>query len=607
MNPSGRWFLDDSAGEVRLKTDDGNVLTPSAIDIWAAEFDLEQSIEGVLVDAPSTVLQNIDFAPESPNIRIVLIGDNDQRIVAALQIEDSDQYVHHLPAKDQLLHEGRWYCLDSDEMSAIQRVLVESAISLGVGLSSGQVLNLAWKKEIEIKGEFDNSMHTTPDASVGTPLIEATLYDYQVIGVNKIIDLYNQGIGALLADEMGLGKTLQVIACIAHARANGQALVVCPASTLANWKREIGKFAPTLSVHIHQGPERAGAAKYLKGVDVVLTSYETMNQDIYVLRGVEWSIVAFDEAQYLKNPGAARTKSAKLLVSKGKIAVTGTPIENSLRDLWSITELLAPGLLPELDKFLENYPDEDWAAHVAGKNIAPITIRRSVRDVETSLPERVDTFVPVLMGREHTTAYQEILDSDRSSFAKITTLRTISASMEFENTKIEYMLDALSNALRTGKKILIFASYTKTIEDLKIKLAKEFETVEVSIINGQTNINDRQKIIDKFTEEKQGAVLILNPRAAGVGLNIQAANYVFHFTPEWNPAIVDQASARAYRNGQKQTVFVYYLYYSNTVEEVMIERLERKRSLQTSGLDGASAGPTANETEIVMSLRPERN
>jgi len=607
VKPSGRWFLDDSTGEVRLKTDDGNVLSPSAIDIWAAEFDLEQSIEGVLVDAPSAELQNIDFAPESPNIRIVLIGDDDRRIVAVLQIEDSDQYVHHLPASDQLLHEGRWYCLDSDEMGAIQRVLVESAISLGVGLSSGQVLNLAWKKEVEIKDEFDNSMHTTPDASVGTPLIEATLYDYQVIGVNKIIDLYNQGFGALLADEMGLGKTLQVIACIAHARATGQALVVCPASTLANWKREIRKFAPTLSVHIHQGPERAGAAKYLTGVDVVLTSYETMNQDIYVLRGVEWSIVAFDEAQYLKNLGAARTKSAKLLVSKGKIAVTGTPIENSLRDLWSITELLVPGLLPELDEFLEDYPDEDWAAHVAGKNIAPITIRRSVRDVETSLPERVDTFVPVLMGREHAIAYQEILDSDRSSFAKITTLRTISASMEFENTKIEYMLDALSNALRTGKKILIFASYTKTIEDLKAKLVKEFETLAVSIINGQTNINDRQKIIDRFTEEKQSTVLILNPRAAGVGLNIQAANYVFHFTPEWNPAIVDQASARAYRNGQKQTVFVYYLYYSNTIEEVMIERLERKRSLQASGLEGASAGPTAKETELVMSLSPERN
>lgn len=603
MSGTGRWILDEESNEIRLKTDSGKVLAPSAIDIWAAEFDLADVVDGILVNPPSTQLQKIDFASESPNVTVILAQRTNYSVAAVLQVENSEQHIHNLPKSDQLLHGGRWYCLDADQMQSVQETLTKNEIELDADLSPGRVLDLSWKKGIEIKDVDLSSNGFTALNPIELRHLEASLYDYQTLGVGRIIDLYGQGIGTLLADEMGLGKTLQVIAAIAYVKDEGQALVVCPASTLANWKRELNKFAPSLSVLIHQGPNRAGAAKYLIG-DVVLTSYETMNQDIYVLRGIEWSIVAFDEAQYLKNPDAARTKSAKMIMSRGRIAVTGTPIENSLKDLWSLAEILAPGLLPELEEFVDSYPDEDWAAHIAGQNIAPITIRRAVDEVATSLPERIDTFVPITMGVKHTAAYHEIMDSAGSAFAKITTLRTLSASLELENSKIEYMFNALSGAFRRGKKVLIFASFTKTINDLKSKILEDFPTVKVSIINGNTKVSERQEIIDQFTEDSEPSLLILNPRAAGVGLNIQAANYVFHFTPEWNPAVVDQASARAYRTGQKQIVFVYYLYFSDTVEEIMIQRLERKRSLQERGLQGASEGPTALETELIMSLRP---
>lgn len=599
--------MDGDSNEIKIRTANGELISPSAIDIWAAEFDMETAIAGLSVKPPSTELESIEFASESPDLKLVLAQKPNHSLAAVLQLGNSENYIHKIPMSDQILHDGWWYCLDEEQVLAVKSTLLESQIELNEDLTSGQVLNLTWKKGLQTSQTDLNTINYTSGKSIELKSIEATLYEYQVVGVNRIIDLYYQGIGTLLADEMGLGKTLQVISAIAYLKDEGQALVVCPASTLANWKREIQKFAPTLSVRIHQGTNRAGAAKYLKSVNVLLTSYETMNQDVFVLRGIKWNIVAFDEAQYLKNPHAARTKSAKMITSRGKIAITGTPIENSLKDLWSITEILAPGYLPKLDEFVEYYPDEDWAAHIAGQNIAPITIRRSVAEVATSLPERVDTFVPIRMGEKQSSSYQEILDSEGSTFSKITKLRTLSASLEIENAKIEYLFNSIHGALGSGKKILIFASFTSTINNLKSKILENFKSVNVSIINGNIKINDRQMIIDSFTNDPAGAVLILNPRAAGVGLNIQAANYVFHFTPEWNPAIVDQASARAYRTGQQQTVFVYYLYFSDTVEEIMIQRLERKRSLQERGLQGASEGPTTRETELIMSLRPGRS
>lgn len=602
----GKWVVGSQGTTVQILSENGTIIVPSGIEIWAAEFEDEQISESIAVGTPSLDLRNIEFAAESPTLDLILTQSDSYPVALAIRLGDSNDHLLTMPQHDQIIHDGRWYCLDLGMVESLKNDLERAQIQLGDALSQSQVFALSWKNEVSIDNLDLAKLNYKQATNAVLPRIRAELYEYQKEGVIKLIDLYQQGIGSLLADEMGLGKTLQVIALLVHAQPSGPSLVVCPASTLANWKREIEKFAPELSVALHQGRKRAGAAKYLSGPDVIITSYETLVQDVYVLRGVSWAVVAFDEAQYLKNPEAQRTKSAKLLHSQGKVAITGTPIENSLKDMWSITDILAHKLLPQLDDFLREYPDEEWAAHAVGRNISPITIRRTVKEVGSSLPSRIDTFVPIIMGAKQSNVYQEILESQKSALAKISQLRVAAASLENENSKIEFLYNTLLEAARLDKKVLIFASFTGVIEGLKSYIKETFPEMFVEIINGETEIDQRQSIIDCFSEHGGPSALILNPKAAGVGLNIQAANYVIHFTPEWNPAIVDQASARAYRTGQQHNVFIYYLYFEDSVEQIMVERLESKRGLQRSGLLGASAGPSEAEVNTILSLRPGR-
>ncbi|MDN3937543.1 DEAD/DEAH box helicase [Arthrobacter sp. YD4] len=437
-------------------------------------------------------------------------------------------------------------------------------------------------------------------------LVKGQLYPYQTVGIERLLDLYEAGIGCLLADEMGLGKTLQIIGLLAHAVRSGPSLVVCPASTLANWKRELSVFAPHLDVHIHQGPRRFGGTSQLRPFDVVLTSYETMAQDVHFLKAAPWEVVAFDEAQFIKNPTADRTRSAHLLRAKAKVAITGTPIENSLRDMWSIVDLVVPNYLPQLEDFLVKYPDVSAAAKSLAGKVFPIVIRRRLADVAESLPERINTMVPIAMGAEQASSYDSILSSAQAALPKISALRVCAAAIDTDtkSTKHQFLHELTSEAFSNNKKVLVFASFSAVIDSLAETFKMHGTGLFIGTLDGRTPIQERQGIIDGFSAHDGPGVLILNPRAAGVGLNIQAANYVVHFTPEWNPAIVDQASARAHRRGQLQTVFIYNLYYEDTIEEVMINRLEYKRKLQEDGLSPLSDGPSNQEVSRILALSP---
>lgn len=579
-----------------------------ALSIWRAEFELLAEIDGIAVRPPSESGLGLDFAPEAGNLSLGIAKTAAGQPVVGLQLSaQHGPLLTSLPTADQIIYSGTWYCLDTVAMRELRERVSELPVMLGVPLSAAQAMDLTWKWSIPTDfapGEVVQFAATNKVAAQS--LVEGQLYPYQAEGIDRLLDLYEAGIGCLLADEMGLGKTLQIIALLAHAVRSGPSLVVCPASTLANWKRELSFFAPHLEVHIHQGPRRFGGISQLRPFDVVLTSYETMAQDVHFLKAIRWEVVAFDEAQYIKNPSADRTISARLLRAKAKVAVTGTPIENSLRDMWSIVDLAVPSYLPRLEDFLESYPDISTAASSLGQKVSPIVIRRRLTDVAESLPERITSIVPIAMGTIQASSYDSILSSGQAALPKITALRICAAgvSRNAQSAKHQFLHELTSEAFSNGKKVLVFASFSSIIDSLAESYRQHTSGLYVGTIDGRTPILDRQAVIDSFSSHDGPGVLILNPRAAGVGLNIQTANYVVHFTPEWNPAVVDQASARAHRRGQLQTVFVYHLYYEKTIEEVMIDRLESKRKLREDGLAPISDSPTNQEVSRILAFSP---
>ncbi len=584
---------------------------PRAIDarlIWQAEFDEVKNIDDVQVPAPSNVIPELRFASSMGELELSLRNSPTGHIILTLNLAQNDHTaLEDFPFSDQIIVDDTWYCLDTLAVKALFDQFGSLKINLNKPLTAAEVLTLQWKESITSRIDYSAKIEYLNKGleSLGS-LVHAHLYPYQESGASRLIGLSKSGLGGLLADEMGLGKTLQIITVLASYGSEGRSLVVCPASVVSNWHKEITKFAPHLTVHKHQGPKRAGSSLLLSNFNVVITSYETMIQDIHFLKGINWTSLSFDEAQYLKNPTTKRYKNVGIIPRKTTFAISGTPIENSLRDLWSIVQLIAPNFLPDLDTFISSYPDESWAASALGHRISPLVIRRTIEEVASSLPERIDSFIPVEMSRVHALTYDKVLSSDMPALAKLTTLRTCSSDLDpqVNNLKHQYLLELCSDIFSMNRKALIFASFSQTIDIISKSLKEYGPGLHVSIIDGRTPVSDRQDMIDAFSAYNGPAVLVLNPRAAGVGLNIQAASYVIHFNPEWNPAVVDQASARSYRTGQDKTVFVYYLYFENTIEQIMIERLEKKRQIQSVGMDAASIQPSPLELDRILKLSP---
>lgn len=608
----GKWVYNPRAQSVELTSNDGLVSDDSML-IWRAQFEGLQGIGGVIHTSPGTDLPQITFHAELGQLLLQIrrTAKKQHVLVPAVRGAYATLPLPDLPTVAQAVAGGHWFALSSDQCDRVRSTLAERGIRPHVELSEEQVLWLYWKSGLEVEFSADPTADVPAREATYTDTSErltARLYPYQVQGVARLKALYSQQLGCLLADEMGLGKTLQVIALLASVCTHGPSVVVGPASTLANWAREFSRFAPTLKVLVHQGPLRTGRPANLSAQDVVVVSYETLVQDALLFAQIDWNVIALDEAQGIKNPSAKRSATVKQLKAISCIAVTGTPIENSLRDLWSIMEFVAAKYLPPFKQFQESYPDETWAAAQLGTLIAPLVIRRNVKEVASDLPPRVDSFVPLAMGAELAQRYNAIRQSDVPVLAKLTAMRLCAASadMSHQGSKMTRLAEIADEAFASQKKVLVFSSFTTSIDEI----ASYFQGrpgVFAATIDGRTSVDRRQNIIDEYSAHQGPGILILNPRAAGVGLNIQAANYVVHFTPEWNPAVVDQASARAHRRGQLQPVVIYYLFYEESVESVMVDRLNFKRELQRSGMDTTKDGPDKTELERILSLTPKEN
>lgn len=446
-------------------------------------------------------------------------------------------------------------------------------------------------------------------ATVRIQGLQAELFAYQARGVQWMWETVQRTGGLILADEMGLGKTLQIIALLLMdpPERMSPALIICPTTLIANWVREFERFAPGMSLMVHRGPDRAGIYRDLQVASVVITTYDTMVNDVELLSSIEWSWVICDEAQAVKNPHSNRRKALATIPRRYSIPMTGTPVENSLLDLWSLADFAIPGMLGERSVFEVEFPDTVESGQELGRLTDPIILKRRVQDVAADLPERIEIDLPLelddTLARHYAEVREETLQKYPIAGALVATLQlqlvcahpwlrapvadapdwddadiVLKKGLPLATPKLERVTEILREAFRNGRKVIVFALFNR-IGDLIREVCRDLHGTWWGSINGSTPQQDRQAIVDAFSMHDGRACLILNPKAAGAGLNITAATVVIHFTPVWNPAVEAQASARAHRRGQTEPVTIYRLFYKDTIEDVMIERSAWKREL----------------------------
>ena len=529
-------------------------------------------------------------------------------------------------APDHILFAGKWYPLVPSALEEVRDVLDKAGISLPGPITLRQYLNLRkLSADYEIirdesggtanASQFKNEPDFPPPHS-----FSGTLFDYQKDGLRWLTVIASQGIGGILADEMGLGKTIQVIALLAAETSENRrpSLVVAPATLLENWRREIRRFAPSLRTLVHRGSDRTGFPSELHDCDTVITSYDTLVRDSSLFRGVSWNIIVLDEAQAIKNPQTRRTRVVKRIPRRVGLAVTGTPVENSLSDLWSLMDFILPGFLGTQSEFEASYRDNEIFASRLDTLVSPVLLRRRVADVAGDLPPRIDIPQALELGLRQAKDYEAVRQSvcheygegKRVTLAALMRLRMFCTHPSLagaplddpagDSIKYRRLVEILEEIFQTGEKTILFTSFRKMTDILLTDIPRRFG-VPTTFIDGRTPVEDRQITVDRFSKVHGGALLVLNPRAAGTGLNITAANHVIHYNPEWNPAVEDQASARAWRRGQTRPVTVHQLFYTDTVEEVMHDRLTRKRNL--AGKIEGTEGCKDNMEQILEALK----
>jgi hypothetical protein len=450
------------------------------------------------------------------------------------------------------------------------------------------------------------------------PGFHGTLRPYQHVGLGWLVRMRELGMGALLADDMGLGKTVQLIAYLLdHSdRDERPALIVAPTSVLGNWQRELQRFAPEIRSRIHHGPERTSSIAELQEYDVVLTSYALLPRDRSLLRRGEWRALVLDEAQAVKNPLTRAAQTARTLTAGHRVALTGTPVENRLDELWSIMHILNPGLLGTRTAFrrLVASPIERQQDPVAEERLrrmsGPFLLRRrkSDPDVLPDLPPRQDSVEFCTLTLEQASLYQATIDTMMGEvrdsagiqrrghvLALITRLKQVcnhpahasgrGGALAGRSGKLDRLTEMLSEAIDEGDSALVFTQYAVMGTMLAGHLERELE-VERLYIDGSTPRLERERIVDRFQAPAAAPrVLVASLKVGGTGLNLTAANHVFHFDRWWNPAVEDQASDRAHRIGQTRVVQVHRMVCAGTIEERIDQLIASKRDLAARIVD----------------------
>lgn len=526
---------------------------------------------------------------------------------------------------------GQWMAVDPVAMNEMER-LFEGADSTGTidrpsALSAalaGNMLTGGSEIGVVADGEIRHMLDAlqrrdeledleTPEAFVGE------LRHYQSHGLTWLSHMSDLGFGCCLADDMGLGKTIQVIATFLHQTeqetwGDGAALLVCPTSVLGNWERELRKFAPSLNVVRHHGRNRASTPQEIERLAlpgrVVLTTYVIARMDQDLLAGEEWSHLILDEAQNIKNPRAQQARAIRRIPAERRYALTGTPVENRLTELWSILEFCNPGMLGSLGDFSRRFalPIERFSDTKAKKTlrrlVSPFILRRVKTDpnIIQDLPEKQEYKVYCTLTSEQAALYQATVDAEMEKIENTegvqrrgNILALLTRLKQICNHPVHFLKDETSLAKRSGKltrlfemmeeviaeedHALIFTQYTQ-MGHLIVKHFADTMNADVPFIHGGVPIGKREEIVDSFQNDRDAAnALLLSIKAGGTGLNLTRATHVFHFDRWWNPAVEDQATDRAFRLGQTRNVQVHKMLCAGTVEDKIDEILESKRGL----------------------------
>ncbi|MGH3907092.1 MAG: DEAD/DEAH box helicase, partial [Pseudonocardiaceae bacterium] len=438
-------------------------------------------------------------------------------------------------------------------------------------------------------------------------------------GVAWLQTMTSLGLGALLADDMGLGKTLQTISLLAGRDGERPQLVVCPTSVVGNWERELARFAPYLPVIRHHGGGRPSSVEEFKPGAVVVTSYGLLRRDAELLAGTDWDVVVLDEAQQIKNQAAQTARNARRIPARARVALTGTPMENRLSELWSVMDFTNPGLLGPFSRFRERYavPVERWrdddAAARLRQIVAPFMLRRLKTDpgVAEDLPPKVETLESCTLTREQATLYQATVaallgDTDSGDTdlgegieRRGRVLKLLTALKQICNHPAQYLgepgplrgrsgklaraTELLAEIVASGERALVFTQYRAMGELLAGHLGAALRLPEVPFLHGGVDRGARERMVAAFQEAPDAPPLLLvSLKAGGTGLNLTRATHVLHYDRWWNPAVEDQATDRAYRIGQRRTVNVHKLVTAGTLEERISDLLEEKRALADS-------------------------
>jgi hypothetical protein len=556
---------------------------------------------------------------------------------------------------------GQWVMLQPDQIEAAiafwekkhkqDEIPLRDALGMALG-AADEIMGLPLQG-VETSGWVDDLLQ---QLQIGEKLQElpppegfvGQLRPYQVRGYSWLAFVRRWGLGACLADDMGLGKTIQAIALLLQEREasdNGlePALILCPTSVVGNWKREIQRFAPSLRVMVHHGSDRASGEEFVAMAqehDVIISTYGLARRDVDDLARVLWSDVILDEAQNIKNPQAKQTQAIRKLPGANRIALTGTPVENRLLELWSIMQFLNPGFLGSQAGFRKDFalPIERYQNQVATERlkglVGPFILRRVKTDptVIQDLPEKLEMKVYCNLTAEQATLYEAVVQEslERVSMAEegigrrgvvlgaLTRLKQVcnhpaqflgdGSALPGRSGKLDRLGEMLEEALSVGDRALVFTQFAEMGHMLRAYLQSLFG-VEVLFLHGGTPQKQRDRMVFRFQDEQGGPpIFLLSLKAGGTGLNLTAANHVFHFDRWWNPAVENQATDRAFRIGQTRDVQVHKFLCAGTLEERIDDLIESKKALAESVV-GAGEGwlteLSTDELRDIMALRRE--
>jgi superfamily II DNA or RNA helicase len=578
------------------------------------------------------------------------------RLIAAQR--DPELWLEALEEGDKVLltlEDGRVVRLDGARVRAMLKPVlawfqggaVDEISGLQAALLPGQIHYRG--RDADVWGALREKLQNGAALQAVSPApgFNAQLRPYQASGLAWLSHLHELKMGAVLADDMGLGKTVQTLAHLHRAHLGATdgvpSLIIAPTSVVSNWRAEAERFVPNMRLHVHQGKSRALTQRELDKTDVVITSYPILQRDEATFAKTNWNVVVFDEAQTLKNPRAKTYQAAQAINARQRLALTGTPMENHLGELWSLFNVLSPGLLSDLETFNRHFRhrieqnSDNERMNVLRSRVRPFLLRRTRDEVLKELPEKTESIRWIDFEPQQADVYESlrtaIHDDVRKAIDKkglkqstihildallklrqvccdprLVKLPDVTQTITAPSAKLDWLVEHVPILVEEGRRVLIFSQFTSMLAIIEREIcAAGIETV---LLTGDTK--DRDTPIARF-QNGEVPVFLLSLKAGGVGLNLTAADTVIHYDPWWNPAVEAQATARAHRIGQDKPVFVYKLIARGTLEERMLKLIERKQQLAEALLAGGSAaltGITAKDVDDLLSpietLVPEK-